>query len=588
MYLCARKQEDAFLVTNRYNNIINNTMKKNVLFMMAVAGTAMFSSCGKLGDLSADNFKVTPTPLEAIGGEVPATINGVFPEKYMKKKAVVTVTPVLKYEGGEALGQSATFQGEKVEGNATEISYKVGGTYTMKTNFKYVPAMLNSELYARFEAKLGKKTVSVPEVKIGYGVLSTSELLSRCAITASTAPDAFQRVIEQKQEANIKFLIGQANLRTSELSSVSIQDLVNILKEINDMQEERALQNIEVSAYASPDGNYELNEKLAEKRQSVSSTYLGKQLKKINMDAEVDAKFTAEDWEGFQELVSKSNLQDKDVILRVLSMYQDPEEREQQIRNMSSVFTEIADGILPELRRARLIVNYEVIGRSDDQIIAQFQEDASKLSIEELLYGGNLLIEDANARKQWYETTVKLYPNDYRAYNNLAQLAIMEGNVTAAQNWLDKAKNVSNKTPEAYANLAILAMKNGEVAKAETFMGQASGSDTFNEILGNLNIAKGNYPQAQQNLAKTQTNSAALAHILNKDYAAAQKTLAAINTPDATTSYLKAILAARTSDTGALKSNLKAAIISDSSLKARAANDLEFAKYKETIADLVK
>ena len=563
-------------------------MKKNVLFMMAVAGTAMFSSCGKLGDLSADNFKVTPTPLEAIGGEVPATINGVFPEKYMKKKAVVTVTPVLKYEGGEALGQSATFQGEKVEGNATEISYKVGGTYTMKTNFKYVPAMLNSELYARFEAKLGKKTVSVPEVKIGYGVLSTSELLSRCAITASTAPDAFQRVIEQKQEANIKFLIGQANLRTSELSSVSIQDLVNILKEINDMQEERALQNIEVSAYASPDGNYELNEKLAEKRQSVSSTYLGKQLKKINMDAEVDAKFTAEDWEGFQELVSKSNLQDKDVILRVLSMYQDPEEREQQIRNMSSVFTEIADGILPELRRARLIVNYEVIGRSDDQIIAQFQEDASKLSIEELLYGGNLLIEDANARKQWYETTVKLYPNDYRAYNNLAQLAIMEGNVTAAQNWLDKAKNVSNKTPEAYANLAILAMKNGEVAKAETFMGQASGSDTFNEILGNLNIAKGNYPQAQQNLAKTQTNSAALAHILNKDYAAAQKTLAAINTPDATTSYLKAILAARTSDTGALKSNLKAAIISDSSLKARAANDLEFAKYKETIADLVK
>ena len=563
-------------------------MKKNIPFLMAVIGTAMFSSCGKLGDLSADNFKVNPTPLEAIGGEVPATINGIFPEKYMKKKAIVTVTPVLKYEGGETVGQSATFQGEKVEDNNTEISYKVGGTYTMKTNFQYIPAMLNSELYARFDAKLGKKTVSIPEVKIGYGVLATSELLSRCTITASTAPDAFQRVIEQKQEANIKFLIGQANLRTSELSSVSIQDLVSILKEINDMQEERALQNIEVSAYASPDGNYDLNEKLAEKRQTVSSNFLGKQLKKINMDAEVDTKFTAEDWDGFQELVSKSNLQDKDVILRVLSMYQDPEEREQQIRNMSSVFTEIADGILPELRRARLIVNYEVIGRSDDQIVAQFQEDASKLSIEELLYGGNILMEEANARKQWYETTVKLYPNDYRAYNNLAQLAIMEGNITAAQNWLNKAKNAGNKTPEVYANLAILAMKSGDVAKAETYMGQASGSDTFNEVLGNLNIAKGNYTQAQQNLAKTNTNSAALAHILNKDYAAAQKTLAAISTPDATTCYLKAVLAARTSDTGALKSNLKAAVTEDSSLKARAANDLEFAKYKETIADLVK
>lgn len=563
-------------------------MKKNILFLMAAISTAMFSSCGKLGDLSADNFKVTPTPLEAVGGEVPATINGIFPEKYLKKKAVVTVTPVLKYEGGEAVGQSATFQGEKVEGNDTEISYKVGGTYTMKANFKFVPAMINSDLYARFEAKLGKKTVSIPEVKIGYGVLATSELLDRCNVTASTAPDAFQRVIEQKQEANIKFLIGQANLRASELSSVSIQDLVNILKEINDMQEERALQSIEVSAYASPDGSYDLNEKLAEKRQDVSSKYLDKQLKKISMDADVDTKFTAEDWDGFQELISKSNLQDKDVILRVLSMYQDPEEREQQIRNMSSVFTEIADGILPELRRARLIVNYEVIGRSDEQIIAQFQEDASKLSVEELLYGGNMLVEDANVRKQWYETTVKLYPNDYRAYNNLAQVAIMEGNATAAQSWLNKAKSVDAKAPETHANLAILALKGGDAAKAETYMGQASGSDTFNEVLGNLNIAKGNYTQAQQNFADTKTNSAALAQILNKDYASAQKTLAGITAPDATTSYLKAILAARTSDAGALKSNLKAAVTGDSSLKARAANDLEFAKYKETIADIVK
>ena len=563
-------------------------MKKNILFLMTIAGGVVMSSCGKLGDLSADNFKVNPTPLEAIGGEVPATINGVFPEKYLKKKAVVTVTPVLKYEGGEALGQSATFQGEKVEGNGTEINYKVGGTYTMKTSFEYIPAMLSSELYVRFDAKVGKKTVSVPEVKIGYGVLSTSELVKRCVITASTGKDAFQRIIEQKQEANIKFLINQARVRTSELSSVSIQQLVDILKEINDMQEERALQSIEVSAYASPDGDYKFNEKLAEKRQDASSKYLKKELKKIKMDAEVNTKFTAEDWAGFQELVSKSNLQDKEVILRVLSMYQDPEEREQQIRNMSSVFTEIAEGILPELRRARLIVNYEVIGRSDEQILAQFTEDASKLSVEELLYGGNVLVQDAATRKQWYEKTTKLYPNDYRAYNNLAQMAIMEGNTTVAQNWLQKAKNVNAKAPEANANLAILALKSGDVAKAEVLMGQASGSDTYNEILGNLNIAKGNYTQAQKNLSNTATNSAALSQILNKDYNAAKKTLAAIKTPDATTSYLKAVVAARTNDTAAVKANLKAAITSDSSLKARAANDIEFANYKNDIADLVK
>ena len=563
-------------------------MKKNNLFVLAIAGAVAMSSCSKLGDLSADNFKVTPTPLEAIGGEVPATINGIFPEKYMKKKAVVTVTPVLKYEGGEAVGQSATFQGEKVEGNGTEIGYKVGGSYTMKADFKYVPAMLSSELYARFEAKLGKKTVSIPEVKIGYGVLSTSELLKKCVITASTAPDAFQRIIEHKQEANIKFLIGQANLRTSELSSVSIQDLVKILKEINDMQEERALQNIEVSAYASPDGGYAFNERLAEKRQNVSAKYMQKELKKISMNAEVDTKFTAEDWEGFKELVSKSNLQDKDVILRVLSMYQDPEEREQQIRNMSSVFTEIAEGILPELRRARLIVNYEVIGRSDAQILAQFKEDASKLSVEELLYAANTLVNDNATRKVWYEKTTKLFPNDYRAYNNLAQMAIMEGNETAAQSWLQKAQSVNSKAPETNANLALLALKNGDTAKAEAHMGNASGSDTFNEILGNLNIAKGNYIQAEQNLSTVQTNSAALAQILNKDYAKAKNTLAAVKTPDATTSYLKAILAARTNDASALKSNLKAAVSLDSSLKARAANDLEFANHKNSIADIIK
>ena len=563
-------------------------MKKNNLFVLAIAGAVAMSSCSKLGDLSADNFKVTPTPLEAIGGEVPATINGIFPEKYMKKKAVVTGTPVLKYEGGEAVGQSATFQGEKVEGNGTEIGYKVGGSYTMKANFKYVPAMLSSELYARFEAKLGKKTVSIPEVKIGYGVLSTSELLKKCVITASTAPDAFQRIIEHKQEANIKFLIGQANLRTSELSSVSIQDLVKILKEINDMQEERALQNIEVSAYASPDGGYAFNERLAEKRQNVSAKYMQKELKKISMNAEVDTKFTAEDWEGFKELVSKSNLQDKDVILRVLSMYQDPEEREQQIRNMSSVFTEIAEGILPELRRARLIVNYEVIGRSDAQILAQFKEDASKLSVEELLYAANTLVNDNATRKVWYEKTTKLFPNDYRAYNNLAQMAIMEGNETAAQSWLQKAQSVNSKAPETNANLALLALKNGDTAKAEAHMGNASGSDTFNEILGNLNIAKGNYIQAEQNLSTVQTNSAALAQILNKDYAKAKNTLAAVKTPDATTNYLKAILAARTNDASALKSNLKAAVSLDSSLKARAANDLEFANHKNSIADIIK
>lgn len=562
-------------------------MKKINFYVMALTAIAL-SSCSKLGNLGADNFKVTPTPLEAVGGEVPATINGTFPVKYMKKKAVVTVTPVLKYNGKEVAGQSATFQGEKVEDNNTSISYKLGGTYTMKTTFAYESGMEQSDLYARFDAKLGKKKVSVPEVKIGYGVVTTSELLGRCIGSASTAQDAFQRVIEQKHEANIKFLIGQANLRTSELSSVSIQDLVKILKEINDMQEERALQGIDVSAYASPDGAYNINEKLAERRQNVSADYVRQQMKKAKVNGDVNVRYTAEDWDGFQELVSKSNLQDKDLILRVLSMYQDPEEREQQIRNMSSVYTEIASGIMPELRRARLMVNYEVIGRSDDQILDQYNADPSKLSVDELLYGANELVEDDATRTQWYQTTTRLYPNDYRAYNNLAKLALQDGDEAAAKAYLAKAKAVDTKAPEANANMALIALKDGDKQAAQTYMSQASGSDTFNDIMGQLNIANGNYSAAAANLQNSKTNAAALAQILNKDYASANRTLANVQKPDATTSYLKAIVGARTGDSGVVKSNLQAAISQDASLGERARKDLEFSNYRSVVEALVK
>ena len=558
------------------------------LFLTAVSAAFVMSSCSKLGKLTDENFTVTPTPLELVGNEVPATINGTFPVKYMKKKAEVTVTPVLKYQGGEAIGQSQTFQGEKVEGNGTTISYKQGGVYTMKSNFTYQDAMQNSDLYARFEAKLGNKVVSIPEVKIGYGVLATSQLLSRCGMKASTAPDAFQRIIEQKQEANIKFLINQANLRASELNSVSIKDLGKILREINNNEETRALQNIEVSAYASPDGKFKFNEQLAEKRQNVSANYLKGELKKIDMKADVDTKFTAEDWEGFQELISKSNLQDRDIILRVLSMYKDPEEREQQIRNMSEVFTDIKESILPELRRARLIVNYEVIGRSDDQILAQYQDDPSKLTVEELIYGANKLIKDEPTRNQWYENVARLFPSDYRPLNNLAQQAIANGQPEMAETYLKRAVSINKNAPEVNTNMALLALKEGDIASAESYLAKGSGSDTFKEVMGNLNIAKGNYTQAASDLAGVTSNSAALAQILAKDYVAAKNTLANIKNGDGITSYLQAILAARTGDAATVTSALANAIKLDPTLAERAANDYEFIKYASAVKSLIK
>ena len=561
-------------------------MKKSILFA-GMAVVLSMTSCSKL-KLTADNFKVTPTPLEEVGGQVPATITANFPEKCIPKKAVVTVTPVLKYEGGEAASESATFQGQKVEGNGTSVQYKVGGTYSMKANWAYQDAMLKSDLYARFDAKVGKKAKQLPDVKIGYGILATSQLLRYTTVTGAVAPDAYQRIIAQKQEANIKFLINQANLRTSETGSVSIQDLVKILKEINDNNETRALQGIEVSAYASPDGKYDFNEKLAEKRQDVSDKFLKGQLKKIGMKADVNTKYTAEDWDGFQQLISQSNLQDKEVILRVLSMYQDPEEREQQIRNMSSVYTEIADGILPELRRARLLVNYDVIGRSDEQIIAQFNEDPNKLSVEEMLYGGNRLMTDPAQKTAWYAKTQEIYPSDYRAFNNQAQLAIMSGDNQQAEAYLNKAAAINANAPEVNANKAILAMKSGDIAAAEQYMGKASGADSYQEVQGALNIAKGNYAQADRNLAGVNTNSAALAQIQAKNYVAARNTLANVKDQSAVTSYLKAVLGARTNDSAAVANGLKEAIAKDPSFAKRALNDVEFANYANVVESVCK
>ena len=255
--------------------------KTKSAILLAFGSAVLLSGCGKLGNLSADNFKVTPTPLEAVAGQVPATISVTFPEKYMKKKAQVTCIPVLKYENGQTEGVSATFQGEKVEGNATGVNYKVGGVYNMKTNFRYTDDMLQSELVMTFDAKVGKKTKKVKPVTIGYGVLATSQLLGRCldGCNPAVAPDNYQRVIKQKQEASIKFLINQANLRKSELKNNSVKEFLAMLKKINADREGLNLRNVEVQAYASPDGGYSFNDKLASKRQNATEGYVKKQVK---------------------------------------------------------------------------------------------------------------------------------------------------------------------------------------------------------------------------------------------------------------------------------------------------------------------
>ena len=557
-------------------------MKKRNYLLLSAASVLFMASCSKMGPLSADNFTVTPNPLESQAGKVAATVNGTFPEKYMKKKAVVTVTPELRYANGQvAKGQSATFQGEKVMGNDQTISYKVGGRYTMKTSFDYVPEMQKSDMYLTFDARKGKKVYNVPAVKVADGVIATSELYRRTLASENgvIAPDTFQRVNAKKQEANIKFLINQANIRKSELKNNSVKEFIEMLKKINADREGLNIQNVEIQAYASPEGGVKFNDKLAGQRKNQSEKYVKNTLKQTKVDAALDAHYTAQDWEGFQKLVAASNLQDKDVILRVLSMYEDPQEREQQIRNMSAGFQELANGILPELRRSRLIINYETIGRSDEQIKEQYKNDASKLSADELLYSATL-DETPAKQEEIYKKTVETYPNDYRAYNNLAALALAKGDKQAAQQYAAKAAQLGSDTPEAQANLGLISLINGNVQDAERAISKGANSENVKAALGALNIAKGNYAQAESDFGKTASNTAALAQILNKNYAAAAKTLDKVENPNAMTDYLHAIAAARRGNKFAAASYLKEALQKDASLKEYADNDLELKLLK--------
>lgn len=551
-------------------------IKKLYLPLVALLVLA-FSSCSKMGELDPSYFTTNPEVLEAIGGKVPVTITGKFPEKYFKKNAVVEVTPVLRWDGGEAKGQPATFQGEKVQGNDQTISYKAGGTYTMKANFDYVPEMAKSELYLDFKITKGSKTYTIPSVKIADGVIATSELPTVGSANAALAPDAFQRIIKEAKQANIMFLIHQANLRASELKSEGLKDFHSTVAAVAADTKGHKLNNIEISAYASPDGGLDLNTGLAEKRQNNTEKYMQKELKKGKIEALLDTKYTAEDWEGFQELVSKSNIQDKDLILRVLSMYSDPEQRETEIKNISSVYKTLADEILPQLRRARLTANYDIIGRSDEEIVEAFDNDPKVLSVEEMLYCATLT-NDANRKAAIYKKTTEIYPNDYRAYNNLGMLSYVSDKATA-ENYFKQAAGKNANASEVNTNLGLCEMYKGNVANAENYLSKSTGANTANEALGNLYIKQGQYDRAVNAFGDTKTNSAALAQILAKDYNKAKSTLAAVPNPDAYTDYLMAIVGARTNNASMVKSSLENVAKKDAALAAKAATDREFAKY---------
>ena len=543
-------------------------------FVLAVIMT--LSSCSnKLKPLAEQYIKAEPQPLEAIGGKVPVTINATFPAKWFNKNAVVTVTPVLRYQGGEAWGTAYTYQGEKVKGNNQVIPQVAGANVTMKSAFTYKPEMKKSELYLTFDAKIKNKVVKLPDVKIGEGVIATSELADAATATAAIAADKFQRIIKEAHDANIMFLIQQANLRASETNSEAIKEWKELVKNADEAPNQNVA--IEISAYASPDGGVKLNTGLAEHREGNTSKYLAKELKKMKVEVPVDARYTAQDWDGFKELVSKSNLQDKDLVLRVLSMYQDPETREKEIKNISAIYSDLAETILPQLRRSRLTANVEIIGKSDEEISSLAKSNPKELNIEEILYAATLTNNDAE-KMAIYTKASELYPNCYRTWNNIGMMAFKAGDLNKAEQMFNKSNSVKNN-PEANMNLGLIALTKGDQAKAQQLFGSASGVNELGEALGVLYLEQGEWAKAANSFGSVKTNNAALAQILVKDYSKASQTLNGVANPDATTAYLKAIVAARTNDANGVVSNLKAAIAKDKSMAKEAAIDLEFAKY---------
>lgn len=559
-------------------------MKKQFFYAITLVLAVFFSSCNKdLTTLDPSLFTSTPNPLETKAGKVDATITGTFPVKYFAKNATVTVTPVLKYNGKEARSASSVFQGEKVVGNSPVIAYKAGGTYTMQASFDYVPEMAVSELYLEFSVSTSKKTYQLTPVKVADGVIATSELVQKSfGSNGASGPvimaDKFQRVIQELQEADIKFLIQQSELRKAEAKADDIVALTQKIKEAQDAQN-KDVAAFEISGYASPDGALDLNTNLAEKRQQVTAKFINKELKKLKTSVTIDSKFTAEDWDGFQKMMENSNIQDKQLILRVLSMYTDPEQREREIKNLSIAFKSIADEILPELRRSRLKLTVAVTGKSDEEIAKLAKEDASKLNVEELLYAATLT-KNLDEKAAIYQKAVDAYPSCPRAINNLGVVKYQQGDIAAAAKCISKALEIKADAPEANYNAGLVSIAKGEYAKAEVYFGKAAGSQgDIKNALGTIYTISGDYAKAKTAFGSTASNNAALLQILNKDYSGAKNTLAAIAQPDAMTSYLGAVVGARTNVKDEVYSGLKAAIAQSPACAAKAAKDLEFSKF---------
>lgn len=556
-------------------------IKKLFLTVCAAVMLAVVSSCGKLDPLTADNFVCNPNPLVEQGGQVNATITVTYPEKYFNKKATLTITPVLEYAAGETKGTPVTFQGEKVSGNDQEVNYKYGGTATFRASFLYQDEMASSKLRLDFLADVKGKQITLPSVYVADGVIATESLAAAASNTPAYAKDNFVKDTFDKYIATMIYQYQSTNLRATESDKKQeVKDMQDAIVATKD-QERRQFEGLDMVSTASPEGKYDLNEKLAAGREKSSAAYLNKFLKKAKMEGQITPEQIAEDWDGFKALVEASSIQDKQLVLNVLGRISDPAQREQEIRNLSAAYKELEDEILPQLRYSKVTATVRNIGHTDEEIADLWKSDKETLTVEELLYLANK--SNAADQEAIYKYTQGKFASDLRAANDLAGLYFKQGKLAdAEQIW----KNILGKdanNAQANMNMGLIAMNNADWQAAQTFLGKAGQCAEYGEAMGTLLTNKGQYAQAIQSFGDVKSNNAAVAQLCAQNYSAAKATLDAVANKDAMTYYIAAIVAARTNNSADVQSNLKKAVEMNSALKAKAATDLEFAKFASVV-----
>ncbi len=548
----------------------------------------LLSSCGGLDKMKEEasniQYSVTPSPLEMHAGVVKYEVKGDIPAEWFNKKAIVEFTPVFKYEGGEEVLESKTLQGESVEANNKVIAFETGGSVEFTGEFEYQEAMRNGELEIRGLATIKDKTLDLVAYKLTDGTVSTPLLVMVDPMPVAVK-DNFQRVISETKEADIHYTIQQSSVKRSELKADDIKALEEFVKLANKTENEE-FKGIEISAYASPDGPEKLNNRLAEQRKKSADKYLAKVIGKSKVSKEdaktlYSLKSTSEDWDGFKGLVGSSTIEDKDLILRVLSMYSDPVVREKEIKNISATYKVLADDILPKLRRSELLVKVDRTGYSDSMLVELATNNPDTLNVEELLYAGKL-VESLEAKAAVYTAATIKYSECYRCFNNLAYINILQGNLADAKVSLEKALELKEGDAIVTNNLGVVALMEGdqETAKAN-FLKATDAGNAVDYNLGILNIMDGEYEAAVNYFQNHKTFNTALAMLLAGKNDAANKTIDVVEKESPLNYYLKAVINARIGDEAAVMSNLKTAIEKDADFKGMVKTDLEFRMYFE-------